>query len=52
MVRLHTAATTRDHSPGCKAEMSSCEEGVACGNAAMLTQLPQHIQVPPFMSFI
>lgn len=51
-VRLHTAATTPDHSPSCKAEMSSCEEGVLPGNAAMLPQIPQHIQVPPFMSFI
>lgn len=41
-----------DHIPECKAEMSSCEEKVAPGNVAMLTQLPQHIHMPPFMSFI
>lgn len=32
--------------------MASCEEGVPPGNAAMLTQLPQHIHMPPFVSFI
>lgn len=31
--------------------MSSCEEGLPPGNAAMLTQLPEHIHMPPFMSF-
>lgn len=38
--------------PSSKAEMSSCDEGEPLGNAAMLTQLPQHIHMPPLMSFI
>lgn len=46
-VRFHM----RSHSSS-KAEMSSCEEGVPPGNVAMLTQFPQHIHMPAFVSFI